>query len=138
MNLKKRGHAMAQLHKRFTDSQVKELLSRYLRGEIKRAYLQEVLGIKQRRFWELVKRYQQGPSSFSINYARRNPTRAISPAIEKNILKELSIEKKLIVDNTSLCAPTTTAISKTGWKPLTIRKCLFPPSSTGPRRKAST
>ena len=89
---------MAQLHKRFTDSQVKELLSRYLKGEIKRPYLQEVLGIKPRRFWELVKRYQQDPSSFSIHYARRNPTRAISAAIEKNILKELSIEKKLIVD----------------------------------------
>lgn len=89
---------MAQLHKRFTDPQVKELLSRYLKGEIKRSYLQEVLGIKQRRFWELVKRYQQDPSSFSIHYARRNPTRIISSAIEKNILKELSIEKKLIGD----------------------------------------
>ena len=89
---------MAQLHKRFTDTQVKEFLSRYLKGEIKRSYLQEVLGIKQRRFWELVKRYQQDPSSFSIHYARRNPTRVISPAIEKNILKELSIEKKLIGD----------------------------------------
>jgi len=98
MNLKKRGHAMVQLHKRFTDAQVKELLSRYLKGEIKRPYLQEVLGIKQRRFWELVKRYQQDPSSFSIHYARRNPTRGIAPAIEKNILKELSIEKKLIGD----------------------------------------
>jgi hypothetical protein len=43
-------------------------------------------------------RYQQDPLSFSIHYARRNPTRAISAAIEKNILKELSIEKKLIVD----------------------------------------
>ena len=89
---------MAQLHKRFTDPQVKEFLSRYLKGEIKRLYLQEVLGIKQRRFWELVKRYQQDPSSFSIHYARRNPTRTIAPAIEKNILKELSIEKKLIGD----------------------------------------
>lgn len=89
---------MAQLHKRFTDTQVKEFLSRYLKGEIKRSYLQEMLGIKQRRFWELVKHYQQDPSSFSIHYARRNPTRVISPAIEKNILKELSIEKKLIGD----------------------------------------
>ena len=89
---------MAQLHKRFTDTQVKEFLSRYLKGEIKRLYLQEVPGIKQRRFWELVKRYQQDPSSFSIHYARRNPTRTIAPAIEKNILKELSIEKKLIGD----------------------------------------
>lgn len=89
---------MAQLHKRFTDAQVRELLSRYLKGEIKRPYLQEVLEIKQRRFWELVKRYQQDPSSFSIHYARRNPTRGIVPAIEKNILKELSIEKKLIGD----------------------------------------
>ena len=89
---------MAQLHKRFSDAQVKELLSRYLKGEIKRPYLQEVLGIQQRRFWELVKRYQQDPSSFFIHYARRNPTRGIAPAIEKNIVKELTIEKKLIGD----------------------------------------
>ena len=36
---------MVQLHKKFTDSQVRELIDRYLRKEIKRKYIQEVLGI---------------------------------------------------------------------------------------------
>ncbi len=39
---------MVQLHKRFTDSQVKELIERCLREEIDRDYIQEVLGIGKR------------------------------------------------------------------------------------------
>lgn len=89
---------MVQLHKRFTDTQVKELLSRYLKHEIKRTYIQEILGVQRRRFCDLVKRYQQAPDAFSIQYARRKPTRGISPAIEMNILKELAAEKRLIQD----------------------------------------
>ena len=41
---------MSQLHKRFTTDQVKELLERYLRNEIERKHLQEILRIKERRF----------------------------------------------------------------------------------------
>ena len=41
---------MVQLHKRFTDRQVKELTERYLGKEIERGYIQEVLGIGKRRF----------------------------------------------------------------------------------------
>ena len=44
---------MSQLHKRFTSDQVKELLERYLRNEIERKHLQEILGIKERRFFAL-------------------------------------------------------------------------------------
>lgn len=89
---------MAQLHKNFTDSQVKELMERYLKKEIKRSYLQEILGIKRRRFFALVKRYHDDPNSFSIRYRRKGKTRSLSPAIEKNILKELKFEQKLIKD----------------------------------------
>ncbi len=87
---------MAQLHKRFTDSQVKELMERYLRGEIKRTYLQEILGVKRRQFCVLVKRYRKNPNEFSIQYQRRRHTRTIAMSVEKNILKELKIEQKLI------------------------------------------
>ena len=89
---------MAQLHKKFTDEQVKELLSRYLKREIERDYIQEIFGIKRRRFCELVKKYQEDPNSFSIQYTRKKATRKIPQMAEKNILKELSIEKKLIQD----------------------------------------
>lgn len=89
---------MVQLHKKFTDNQVKELIEKYLRKEVGRRYLQEILGVGKTRFFALIKSYQENPSAFSIQYARRLKTRQISHDIEKNILKELAIEKRLIQD----------------------------------------
>jgi len=89
---------MSQLHKRFTSDQVKELLERYLKNEIERKYIQEILGIKRRRFFMLLKEYKENPQLFTIQYQRTTPSRSISPNIEQNILKELAIEKKLIED----------------------------------------
>jgi hypothetical protein len=89
---------MTQLHKKFTDAQVKELLARYLKDEIPRRYIQEILGIKRRRFFVLLKSYQQDPVAFTIRYRRTAQAPRISPKAESDILKELSIEKKLIAD----------------------------------------
>lgn len=89
---------MSQLHKRFISDQVKELLERYLKNEIKRKYIQRILGIKKRRFFMLLKEYKENPQRFTIQYQRTTPSRSISPNIEQNILKELAIEKKLIED----------------------------------------
>ena len=89
---------MAQLHKKFTDNQVKALIKKYLRKEVGRRYLQEILGIEKTRFFALTKSYQENPSAFSIQYARKLKTRQISQDIEKSILKELAIEKRLIHD----------------------------------------
>ena len=87
---------MSQVHKRFTSDQVKELLDRYLKNEVEREYLQEILGIKKRRFFVLLKQYKEDPLRFTIQYQRRTPSRSLSPKIENNILRELSIEKKTI------------------------------------------
>lgn len=89
---------MAQLHRKFTDSQVKEMLQRYLNNEIERPYIQQILGIGKTRFFALLKSYQADPAGFSIQYRRQTKTRSIAPAIERNILKELTIEKRLIKD----------------------------------------
>lgn len=89
---------MAQIHKKFTDGQVKALIERYLKNEIERHYLQEILGISKTRFFALVKSYRENPETFSIQYIRRITTRAIPKNTEKNIIKELTIEKKLIED----------------------------------------
>ena len=86
---------MSQLHKRFTSDQVKELLERYLRNEIERKHLQEILGIKERRFFALVRQYRENPHHFTIQYHRASPPR-ISKALEKNLLFELSIDKDMI------------------------------------------
>ena len=85
-----------QLHKRFSDIQIKELMERYLKGEIERKYIQEILGIKRRWFCILVKRYRDNPEAFSVRYSRKGKTRAIARSIEKNIIKELTMDKGLI------------------------------------------
>jgi len=49
---------LQQLHKRFTDNQVKRLFKRYLLKEIKIGYILEILGIKRSRFFEILKEYR--------------------------------------------------------------------------------
>jgi len=86
---------MSQLHKRFTSEQVKELFDRYLKKEIERKYIQEILGIGKSRFFMLLQEYKEHPEDFTIQYERYTPPR-ISDNVEQNILKELSIEKGII------------------------------------------
>jgi transposase InsO family protein len=85
-----------QLHKRFNTDQVKSLLVRYLKKELKTRYLLEILGIKRRRFFKLVCAYRKDPKGFCIDYPRNHANRSIDPKIEENILKELSLDKKAI------------------------------------------
>ena len=87
---------MSQLHKRFSSDELKKLFDRYLQNEVERKYIQEILGIKKRRFFMLLKHYKENPKDFTIQYQRTTPPRIISPEIEQNILKELTIEKKII------------------------------------------
>jgi len=91
-----RSYIMKQLHKKFTDYQIKDLIIGYLKKKIARKYIQEILGIKKTRFFALIKRFKDDPENFSVSYSRSTPTRTISEAIEKNIIKELKIEKGLI------------------------------------------
>lgn len=86
---------MFQIHKKFTTDQVKELLKRYSKGEIERKYIQEILGIKKRRFFTLLREYRGSPEGFAVQYQRTTPLR-ISQDIEQNILKELTIEREII------------------------------------------
>jgi len=85
-----------QLHKNFTDKQVKLLLKSYVDKEIKINYILSILGIKRSRFFELLARYKKDPDNFSIQYNRKTINRKIDKAIEINIIKELNREKDLI------------------------------------------
>ena len=87
---------MVQLHKEFTDNQVKELLERYVKGDIKIHYVLEILGIKRSRFFLLLKHYKEYPDRFSIQYRGKVKTRRISESIEHSILREFQIENKAI------------------------------------------
>jgi len=59
-----RSYIMEHLHKKFTNSQVKALITRYLKKEIGRKYIQEILGIKKTRFFALIKRFKDNPENF--------------------------------------------------------------------------
>ncbi len=89
---------MVQIHKKFIDDQVKDLFERYLQKKMERKYIQEILGIKKRRFFILLKQYRTNPENFSVQYIRKSQTRFIDPYIEENIIKELSIDKEAIKD----------------------------------------
>ena len=89
---------MGQLHKRFTNEQVKDLMQRYVKKELKREHIEQALKIKRRQFFKLLKEYRSNPETFSIQYERQVKARSIDPAIEKNILKELKTTKTFIDD----------------------------------------
>lgn len=87
-----------QLHKRFSDEQVKVLLEKYLNEKIELIYILEMLKVKRTRFFELLKQYTEDPDNFSIQYRRKRPTTKIAKGVENSIMNELTKEKKLIED----------------------------------------
>ena len=91
---------MAQLHKRFTEDQIKMLLSSYCEGLLTRSEIQEILGIGKTRFFALLKEYRRAPDSFSVTYERHTPGR-LSAEAESEIQRELLREKE-IVENRDL------------------------------------
>ena len=85
-----------QLHKNFVDEQVKLILKSYVDKEIKIIHILSILRIKRSRFFELLTKYRNDPDNFSIQYERKTINWKIDSDIEKNIIKELRIEKDLI------------------------------------------
>jgi hypothetical protein len=96
---KKEEYMEEQIHKRFTDEQVKVLLRGYCQGLLDRLTVEEVLGISRSRLFVLLKEYRRNQDGFSIAYQRESPTR-IPAWIEKEIEKELMLERSLIGDST--------------------------------------
>jgi hypothetical protein len=88
---------MVQLHKRFTDEQVKVLLRGYCQGVLARAEIQEILGLGKTRFFALLKEYRQDAEAFSIAYERDTPGR-LSAEVEAEIERELLREQEIVED----------------------------------------
>lgn len=95
MDQKRRFKVMIQLHKRFSDDQVKNLFERYLKKEIERRYIQEILGVGKARFFALLKEFNRNPEQFSIQYKRTTKPK-LNKKVEKTIIRELMIEKEMI------------------------------------------
>lgn len=79
---------MGQLHKRFTNEQVKLLLEGYVQGRVSRSEVEGILEINKTRFFALMKDY------------RRSPAR-LSSEVEEAITREL-LREKALVDNPKL------------------------------------
>ncbi len=91
---------MGQIHKRFTDEQVRLLLKGYTQGRITRLEIESILEISKTRFFAIVREYRKSPENFSIRYHRDTPSR-LSGEVEEAIIRELLREKEL-VDNSRL------------------------------------
>jgi transposase len=94
---RQRRNAMTQLHKRFTDDQVKMLLHGYCQGLLERGEIQEMLNIGKTRFFALLKTYRQAPEAFSVTYQRHTPGR-LPATVEMEIERELLREKAIVED----------------------------------------
>ena len=68
---------MSQIHRRFTDEQVKVLFQGYCQGQLARTELQELLGIGRSRFFALLRAYRQDPEGFTIAYRRSAPAKLL-------------------------------------------------------------
>lgn len=88
---------MDQIHKRFSDEQVKVLFQCYTKGSITRDELEKILQISKTRFFAMLKEYRQDPASFSVTYKRSTPAR-LSAETEAAMAAELLAEKALIKD----------------------------------------
>ncbi len=90
---------MEQVHKRFTAEQVGVLLKGYCQGTLNRAMIGEVLGIGKTRFFALLEQYRHDPDKFSLTYRRGTPPR-LPASVEREIEKELMLDRDLIDDST--------------------------------------
>jgi transposase len=88
---------MTQLHRRFTDDQIKVLLHGYCQGLLARSEIQGMLGLGKTRFFTLLKQYRQDPEAFSVAYERHAPGR-LSATVEAAIERELLREKAIVED----------------------------------------
>ena len=88
---------MDQLHKRFTDEQIKVLFQLYCQGLLRRDTVQEILRISKSQLFVLLKRYRQYPESFTVSYKRATPPR-LSVTDEAGIERALLLEQEIVED----------------------------------------
>jgi len=86
-----------QLHKRFTNEQVKTIFKGYCEKTLSIYEVLDLLGIKRSRFFLVLKKYRKNPRRFSLKYKRHTPAK-ISQKAEKKI-KEVLIEDYRLVVN---------------------------------------
>jgi hypothetical protein len=86
----------SQLHKRFTDDQIKIIFELYDNRTITLQQALQQLGCSRGRFYQLLQEYRNYPEEFTIAYLRNYAQHRLPKEADKIILTELEIDKKLI------------------------------------------
>ncbi len=97
--------ANQQLHKRFTNDQVRDIVGKYVQKQIRAKEASKYLGIGRTRFYQLTTTYRQDPNKLTLIYHRTIPTREVKQSVKGHILTELKFEKEKIIENPNV--PTT-------------------------------
>lgn len=88
-----------QIHSRLSLVQVTDIFTRYSKDEITGHEACAYLGIGRSQFYELIRRWEKDPKSFSHLPLVRKGGNTISKMVEEHILAELKFEKEHIIDN---------------------------------------
>ena len=88
---------MSQLHKKFSDDQVRAIMHNYHEGQMTRQHAQELLEVGKSRFFTLLQQYRANPASMSLEYQRKAIQR-INSETDQIIRQELKREKDLVED----------------------------------------
>lgn len=86
-----------QLHKRFTEEQVKDILGKYIVRQLRAKEACRYLGIGRTRLHTLVA--AQRINTSIVSYKRTTPNNTLKTSIKDHILTELATEKEKIIDN---------------------------------------
>ena len=89
---------MKQLHKQFSDEEIKQYLKWYQDRIMSKSEILTLLGIKDSRFYALLAKYKDKPKEFSVAYNRIKATRHLPPKVVKQIRHELETEKSFVTN----------------------------------------
>ena len=89
---------MGQIHKQFSDDEVKQYLKWYEDKVLTKAEVTEALGIKDSRFYALLAEFRDRPKEFSVTYRRVRATHILPPVVVRQIRRELELEYGFITN----------------------------------------
>lgn len=91
-----------QLHKRFNQYQIRDILSKYGEKKLRAKEACRYLGIGRTRLHQLVTDYRSNPEHFAIIYKRTTANNRTAESVKERVLLELAFEKEKIIDNPSV------------------------------------
>ena len=94
--------AKLQLHKRFTEEQVRDIVGKYVEKKLRAKEVCRYLGIGRTRLHQFALMYRSDTQTITLSYQRKTPNNILKSSIKDHILSELKFEKEKIIDNPSV------------------------------------